>query len=201
MKKILFQRLSLATGTFALAGVLAVPGMVGAVTGTADTTINAQINAAITISSSGTVTIPSLTPAGSAVTSSASDTVSVSTNNTAGYTLSLADKDATTSLTSGVNTIPAHSGTLVTPTALATNSWGFAVPGGAFDATYTALNNSTSATEKFAGVPASGAGVTLKTTATTSVSDPTTVWYGVKVDATKATGTYSDIVTYTAVTN
>jgi hypothetical protein len=50
-------------------------------------------------------------------------------------------------------------------------------------------------------MPASGSGVTIKATAATATNDTTTVWYGVKVDTSKPSGTYSDIVTYTGVTN
>jgi hypothetical protein len=140
-----------------------------------------------------------LTPT-STMVSSASDIISVSTNNTAGYTLTLADSDATTNLVSGGNNITATSGTTTTPAALGTNKWGFALPGTPFDTTYTAENQSTSSTSKWAAVPATGSPFQLKSTATTAAGDTTTVWYGVKVDATQATGTYTDSVTYTATT-
>lgn len=167
---------------------------------TSPTTIQATVGSTISVSSGPTVSM-NLAPGGTAVVSSASDTVSVSTNNTAGYTLTLADTDADTSLVSGANSIAAHTGTHAAPTALANNTWGYAVAGGAFDATYTALTNDTSTTSKWAGVPASSSPVTLKTTSTTASADTTTVWYGVKVNASQPTGTYSDQVTYTATTN
>jgi hypothetical protein len=128
--------------------------------------------------------------------------VTISTNKANGYNLQLADSDATTTLVSGANTIPAHAGTFAAPTALATNKWGYAVAtAGGFDASYSAETNSGSSTTKWAGVPASGSPTTLKTTATTATNDTTTVWYGVKVDTTNPTGTYTDTVTYTATTN
>ena len=132
---------------------------------------------------------------------SASDSLSVSTNNTSGYNLTLANNDTTTSLQSGANTIGAHSGTHASPTALANNSWGYAIPGGNFDASYSALTNVTSSSTKWAGVPSSSSPNTLKTTASTASGDSTTVWYSVKADTTKPNGTYTDTVTYTATTN
>ena len=188
---------SIGLATFA---VLALPLAVSAATDTRNTTINANIGSTITVSAVATLAI-NLTPGGSPVVSSASDNVVVSTNNSTGYTLTLQDSDAVTGLSSGANTIAAHTGTKAVPTALANNTWGYAVPGGAFDATYTAELNSTTSATKWAGVPANGAPAILKTTATTASSDGTAVWYGVKVDSTKPTGTYTDTVTYTATTN
>ncbi len=189
-----------AVGFVAIAGVAA-PLSASAVT--ANTTINATVNPAITVASTGTVTL-TLTPGASAVESRASDTVTVNTNDTAGYTLTLADSDATTTLVSGANNIAAHAGTFAVPTALATNKWGYALAGGSFSATYTAISNETSSTDKWAGMPATGSPQTLKTTATTASNDTTTVWYGVKVDNTQPSGVgtpYSDQVTYTATAN
>jgi hypothetical protein len=187
-------------GLVALA-VAALPVAASAADDTANTVINASIGSTISVSSTSPVSI-SLTPGGSAVVSSASDTVSVSTNNSAGYTLTLADADADTDLVSGTDTIEAHDGTVVSPTALANNTWGFAVAGlGSFDGSYTAESNNDSSTSKWAGVPASGSPATIKTTASTAASETTTVWYAVKVDSSQPTGNYTDTVTYTATTN
>lgn len=194
-------------GMLSVVALAASPFVVSAAVDTQNTTINATINAVISMTTSGTVAI-SLTPTGSGVVSSASDTVTVNTNNAAGYNLQLADSDATTTLVDGGNTIAAHAGTKTTPTALATNTWGVAVPNGTtgigtngFDASYSVEANSTSSTSKWAGVPASGSPMLLKSTASTASNDTTTVWYAVKVDTAKPTGTYSDTVTYTATTN
>jgi hypothetical protein len=191
------QRTSIGVAAFA---VLALPLGASAASDTASTTVNANIGSTITVSSVSPVTL-NLTPGGAAVVSSNSDDVSVSTNNSSGYTLTLEDSDANTNLVSGSDNIAAHSGTPASPSALADNTWGYAVAGGNFDVSYSAESNNTSSTSTWAGVPANGSGATLKTTATTASSDVTTVWYGVKVDATQPTGTYSDTVTYTATTN
>jgi hypothetical protein len=173
-----------------------------AVQTTASTTVNATVGSVISMSTSTTVGI-SLTPTSGGVVSSASDTVSVSTNNTTGYVLTLANADATTNLVSGGNTIAAHTGTQASPTALANNTWGYRVVsvGGFGAGAYNAETNNASSSSTWAGIPATGSANTIKTTASTASGDTTTVWYGVKVNSTKANGTYTDTVTYTATTN
>ena len=187
--------------TIAALGVAVMPVAASAATQTANTTINATVNPVISVTTPATVTL-NLTPTSGGVVSSASDTVTVNTNNTTGYVLTLKDSDTTTSLTSGSNTIAAHTGTPAAPTALANNTWGFAIAGAPFDATYSAETNNGSSTSKWAGVPASsGTAATLKTTATTATNDTTTVWYAVKANSSQPNGTYTDTVVYTATTN
>ena len=198
MKQKLNQKIGALAGVVAIAAAVVTPVVASAVT--ANTTINATIGSTISMTTGTTVAI-GLTPGASPVVSSASDTVTVSTNKSNGYNLTLADSNATTTLVSGANSIAAHTGTYAAPSALGTNSWGYAVAGGAFDATYAAESSSTSSATKWAGVPATGAAQLIKTTAAPASGDTTTVWYGVKVDATKPTGVYTDTVTYTAVTN
>lgn len=193
-------RTGIALGVF---GVTLSPVIASAAADTKNTTINAVVGSSISMTTSGTVTL-NVTPTASGSMTSSSDTVSVSTNNGSGYNLTLADSDATTTLVSGGNSISADAGTQAAPSAsLTNNSWGYRVDGlGGFGAGPTsAESNIASSAYKWAGVPASGAANTLKTTAATASGDTTTVWYGVKVDTTKPNGTYSDIVTYTATTN
>ncbi len=186
----------------AIVGVIASPIIASAATQSSNTTINATVGSVISVSTGGTVAI-SLTPTAGGVVSSASDTVTVNTNNATGYTLTLADADATTSLASGGNTISAHTGTQASPTALASNHWGYRIVnvGGFGASAYSAETNNTSSSSTWAGVPATGAANTIKTTATTASGDTTTVWYGVKATSAQPSGTYSDTVTYTATTN
>jgi hypothetical protein len=128
--------------------------------------------------------------------------VLVSTNDPLGYTLTLADNDATSTLVSGGNTITAHSGTQAAPTTLANGKWGYAVAGvGGFDGSYSAETNDGSSSSTWAGVPASGAPNTLKTTSSGATNDSTTVWYAARVTTSQPNGTYSDTVTYTATSN
>lgn len=191
---------TVSVGIAALA-IVASPVVASAATGTDSTTVNALVGSAISITSGPSVNV-SLTPGATSVTSSASDAVGVSTNNVGGYTLTLANGDATRALDNGDgSTIAAHAGTHAVPTALAVNTWGYAIAGGAFDSSYAAQLNTVSSTTKWAGVPAAGSGVTLKTTASAATNDITTVWYGVHASPSLPSGTYSDTVTYTATTN
>ncbi|MBI3889259.1 hypothetical protein HY312_01620 [Candidatus Saccharibacteria bacterium] len=189
-------------GISSLVSVIASPILASAAFSNANTTINATVAATISISSGPTVAI-AVTPTAGGSLSSSSDSVYVSTNNTAGYTLTLADSDATTNLTSGGNTIGAHAGTQASPTVLATNKWGYRVVNiGGFGATaYSGESNVTSSTSTWAGMPATGAANTIKTTAATANLDLTTVWYGVRATSSQPAGVYTDTVTYTATTN
>lgn len=194
-------------GGLAVLTLAASPVIASAASSTAGTTINATISSVISISTATPVAI-SLTPTAGGVVSSASDTVTVNTNNNTGYTLTVADTDATTNLVSGSDTIAAHSGTKTAPTALANNTWGFAVASGTtgigtngFDASYSAETNNASSTSKWMGMPASGSPVMLKTTAAVASNDTTTVWYAVKATSSQPDGVYTDTVTYTATSN
>lgn len=186
----------------AVASTVLIPAAAFAAANSANTTINASIASVISISTSGSVTL-NITPTASGSASSASDTVSVSTNRANGYFLQLADADATNTLVNGGNSISATSGSYASPAAISDNSWGFRIDGsGTFGAgTTVAETNQTTLTGTWAAVPVSGSPVTVKTTSSTATNDQTTVWYGAKVDTSKADGTYSDTVTYTATTN
>lgn len=196
------QRLTSTTLALSAIGIAALPVVASAATQTANTTINANVGAAISMTTSSTVTI-NATPTAGGVVSSASDTVTVNTNNTIGYTLTLADADTNTNLVSGGNNIAAHTGTFASPTTLSNGTWGYRIvsAGGFGAAAYSAETNNGSSTSTWAGVPSSASPVTIKTTGTSASNDTTTVWYGTKVTSSQPGGTYSDTVTYTATTN
>lgn len=192
---------------FAALAIAATPVIASAASQTANTTINATVASVITIGTSSTVTL-NITPTSGGVLTSASDTVTVSTNNTLGYNLTVADSDATTTLVSGANTFTASAGTKAAPIALVNGTWGIAVNTGTtgigangFDASYATETNNGSSTSKWAGVPATGSPMTLKSTAATASNDTTTVWYAAKANSSQPNGTYTDTVTYTATTN
>lgn len=182
--------------------LLALPITAGAVTETADVTVNATVNLYITMTTSGSVAV-NVTPAAGGAQTTQSDTVTISTNSTTGYTLTLSDTDANTSLINGNASVNASSGTQVSPIVLINNSWGYRVDGlGGFGAgPGSATSNQSSNPLTFAGVPASGSPNTLRTTASAAVNQVTTVWYSAKIDTSKPNGPYSDSVTYTATTN
>lgn len=180
------------------ATVLAIASMpLSASAMTSNSVINATVRSTISISSVSPVSVV-LTPGALPVVSSASDTVTVSTNNSTGYVLTLANADTNRSLVSGTNTIAAHTGTPTVPSALANNTWGYAIAGAPFNTTYAAESSNSASTSLWAGVPASTAPVILKTTSGVASGDQTTVWYGVRVNSTQPTGVYTDTVTYSA---
>lgn len=158
----------------------------------------------ISISTSGTVSL-GVTPTTSGVYTIASDSVTVGTNASTGYTLTLRDADTSTSLDNGTNSIAATSGTPASPVPLALNTWGWRIDGlsGFGAGPTTTQNNVASSSLAFAGVAASNqAAQTLRTTATAAnPAESVVVWFGVRVDTSKASGTYTNQVTYTAVTN
>jgi L,D-peptidoglycan transpeptidase YkuD (ErfK/YbiS/YcfS/YnhG family) len=170
---------------------------------TATTTISSTISPVISLlSSNGTVNL-NATPATGGVQTIASDTVTVSTNDSAGYTLTLGETTSATALTSGGNTIAASSGSQASPVAETASSWGYRVDSlGGFGAGPTsAASNQAISSTKFAAIPASGSPNTLVTTSSTASGATTTVWYGLAVNTSVPSGTYSNSVTYTATAN
>lgn len=167
-----------------------------------DTTVSATIGSSISVTSGGGGTVSmTLVPAVGGVISSNSETITVATNYATGYTLKLADKDATTTLVNGANNIAVSANTTAAPATLAVNTWGFGVAAlGSFSASYSTENSvlTASSTSKWAGMPASGAGFQIKNNAAATAGDTVTVWYAANADTSKATGAYTDIVTYTA---
>jgi hypothetical protein len=185
---------------------------------TASTTLSSVVSANITaFTTNGTVNVNTSSASGIKQTVN-TDTVTISTNDTAGYTLKLEDgnnSDALcTSPGAGCTGIPATSGTFATPIIMSVaNVWGYHIDDGtttwcstasncgATFGTSLSSNQATSATLKFAKVPVAASPDTLKTTASTASSDTTNIWYGVNIDPTQASGTYTDSVTYTATAN
>jgi len=187
-----------------ITSVLLIVASFSTAAGAVTTTVSSAIGSTISLfNSSGTVNIPA-TPTTGGVQTISNDTVTVSTNDAAGYTLKLAETTAAaTSLTSGGSSIPASSGTQASPVVQAVNTWGYRVDGvGGFGSGPTSAisNGAISGSLKFAAVPASTPD-TLKTTSSTASNDTTSVWYGVAVNTSTPSGTYTNSVTYTATAN
>lgn len=197
MKKIVPVVVAVSIGFVAIS-----PAIVSAVSTTASTTVNANVATAISMSTSGTVAL-AVTPVSSGSSTSASDTVSVSTNDSLGYNLTLSTSSATTTLANGANTIAASAGTYAAPATLANNTWGYRVDNvGTFGAGPTAAQtNVATLSGTWAAVPASGSAQQIKSTSAIASNDATTVWYGVKTDMSKPSGTYTNNITYTATGN
>jgi hypothetical protein len=189
-----------ATSTAILvSGLMIVPIYADAAT----TTVSSALGSVISLfTTSGTVNI-NATPTSGGVQTINNDVVTVSTNDPSGYTLKLGETSATTTLTNGGNTIPASAGTQASPVLESVNTWGYRVDGvGGFGSGPTsAASNTAIGSITFAGVAASGSPNTIKTTATTATNDTTNVWYGVAVNTSTPSGTYTNSVTYTATAN
>ena len=207
MKQPLKQRLYAAAAVVGVVGVALAPLAVSAASQSSNTTITATIGSTISISSQNANAVAlSITPVSGGAQSSASDVVRINTNNALGYDLSLKDADATLTLTNGANTIAAHTGTITAPTALANNTWGFALPSASatnvtngWDASYSpALSNATSSASKWTGITA--VDQLIRRTSATATNDDVTIWYSAKADTSKPNGDYVDTVTYTATT-
>lgn len=201
MKQIVKTSIATGVSMAAVAGLVFVPTMQASAatdTATPDTTITATIAPVISVTAGASVGF-TMTPTSGAVESNASNTVTVDTNNATGYYLQLKDADATLTLTNGGNSIAASSNTYAAPATLANNTWGYAVAGGNFSGSYSVETDVASSSLKYAGITATNQ--TIKTTGTTATGDTTAVWYAAKVDTSKATGAYTDDVTYTATTN
>lgn len=196
------QRLVTSGAAMALVMAIAMPAFASAANSSADTTVNAIIGSAISLTTSTTVAI-NITPTSGGAVSSESDTVTVNTNNLSGYALTLADSDADTNMVSGSNTMAAHDGSFASPTTLGNNTWGYRIvgAGGFGGSAYSAETSNSSSTSTWAGVPASSSPTSIKTTSSAASNDITTVWYGVKATAGQANGVYTNQVTYSATTN
>lgn len=160
----------------------------------------------IGLSSSGSVAL-NVTPSGaSTLCTVQSDSVTATTNSSTGYTVTMTDDDTGTALsTGGGSTIPTTSGTAASPTALTANKWGYRIDGvaGFGSGPTSSLASGGIPSVKFAGIPASNAtpSTVRYTTTTDSGTVSTPVWYGVCVDSTLSSGSYTDNIIYTAVVN
>lgn len=111
---------------------------------------------------------------------SASHTVTVTSTDVVGYKL-YANSTSTTTMSNGTDTIAASANG--SPSTLATNSWGY---------------NTTGSSSNFTGMTLSQ--VQIKDAiGPYKNGDNTTVTYGVLVDTSKSSGTYTNNVTYTAI--
>lgn len=159
---------------------------VQAATDTATSTVTATVGETISVAVSGNVAI-NVTPTAGGMTATGSHDVTVNTNNAAGFTLRLASNTATSNLANGANVLAPAAGTHASPAALAANTWGYRL------ASFTA--------NMYTGMPATASPNTLKTTAVPATNDVTAVTYGVNVTTARPSGTYTNSVIYTAVTN
>lgn len=146
-----------------------------------------------------------ITPSGAATCTVVKDDVSVRTGSSTGYTLQVSDSDTDTGLNkSGGGTIAATTGTRTAPSTLTANKWGYRIDNLAgFGAGPTsAASNVSIPAVQFAGMPVLGSADLIATKASAaSVAEVTPVWYGLCLNTSIPTGSYTDTVIYTAITN
>lgn len=148
----------------------------------------------LTISADGTISL-SPNPTANSGMAASTGKVTTSTDAPTGYNLSIsAITDPTFTPTTG---------TITSPTALTSNTWGYALASSTavgvtngFDASYTTPAPSPSS--KWANPSNS---VIIKNTSTTASNDQTNVYYGAKIDLNTPSGNYKNTVTYTAIAN
>lgn len=126
-------------------------------------------------------------------------TLNVVSNSENGYVVNMSvapnGTDLKSSDSKNTDTIPSTTATLSNPAALPDNTWGVALPNNKLYANFDASNNAT----KFAAVPADGANIMSKNSATAAGGDSQNVVFGVNLqDGKYKAGTYSTVVTYMA---
>ena len=121
------------------------------------------------------------------------ETITTKTNSPSGYSLYLSMEGSDNKLyhsTDNTKFISSTTGTVSTPAALTTNTWGYAT-----DSSVTSSNAA-----KFAAVPAKNSEVLLqKTTSANTTGTNMNVYYGALVSDALLSGTYSNTVNYTVV--
>jgi hypothetical protein len=166
----------------------------------------------LTITSSSSVSLNVTFSGGSNACAIGSDNVTVTTDNSTGYKLYLMGLNSSGYLTGATN-ISSTTATETTATGLANNTWGYRIDDTTSLGTNFGSGPTTSSTNpssaNFAQVPYPW----TNTTAVTSmdlIESPTTaqsggkitpVWYGICVDTSIPSGSYTNTIIYTAVTN
>ena len=213
LKRTILGLITLAFG--GLASIATTSAYTSSATTTVTVTINPVIN--ITDGNSGTTTLAAITPTSAGRMSSSTDSLAVTTNDVSGYTVTIQMAGATNTLVSGGNSIAASAATTGTPAALVvgsgtaapTGAWGFCVPSGSGNGSYTTsfvscdgtLSSAAISSGKYAPVPVSGSPFTLFDTSSSSVgSYNTVVTFGAAVNNGQASGTYTGTVVFTAIT-
>ena len=142
----------------------------------------------------------SITPTTNQNFSSSSHNVKVDSNLPGGLDLKLSTATANNHLsTIGGQTIAPTTGNFTNPQAIADNSWGYRINGGAFGFNTIIETNTNGSNFTWASVPPSATPDVIFTS-NSLVSDQTIpVFYGVKVSNTQAPGNYSVTVIYEAV--
>lgn len=156
----------------------------------------------ISLATSGEVELDVVPTTGGAITIDR-DIVEVTTNNPFGFKLAVETESAEENgLVGSDATIPASSGTAVSPVVLSGTQWGIRIDqqeGFGLGPTEE-VSNQPSSSLTFAGVPTYGNPLSVVTYGIPAPDGvATSVWYGVRADSSVPSGAYTATVVYTAV--
>jgi hypothetical protein len=176
-------------------GVTVVPGVLAQSTQTTSTEVEVVVDDTLQIASSGKVTI-NVMPSSAGTLATGVDNVKVSTNGGKGYSLSIRDADTDLALNPPAGT------TSPTPIAASVNAWN--ASGNVTPLDVDSWGYRVEGSAEFGAV--GYVGVTtidqvVKSTTADAVDDLTKVTFGVNLTPATSDGTYTDVVTYTAVNN
>ena len=154
-----------------------------------DTTVTATIEPVLSMSLNTNAIDLNIIPSSTGTEEYGSVTLTVDTNNSTGYQLTMSSTSPNL-IGSSTNSIPTISGaTSSSPLALDVNTWGwYADSFGSFNQTYISL-------------PDTGNELLVRQTNTNGLADRTIAYFGAKLNLSTPADTYSNIITFTAITN
>ena len=155
----------------------------------ADTTVTATIEPVLSMSLNTNAIDLNIIPSSTGTEEYGSVTLTVDTNNSTGYQLTMSSTSPNL-IGSSANSIPTISGaTSSSPLALDANTWGwYADSFGSFNQTYISL-------------PDTGNELLVRQTNTNGLADRTIAYFGAKLNLSTPADTYSNTITFTAITN
>ena len=154
-----------------------------------DTTVTATIEPVLSMSLNTNAIDLNIIPSSAGTEEYGSVTLTVDTNNSTGYQLTMSSTSPNL-IGNNTNSIPTISGaTSSSPLALNVNTWGwYADSFGSFNQTYISL-------------PDTGNELLVRQTNTNGLADRTIAYFGAKLNLSTPADTYSNTITFTAITN
>ena len=154
-----------------------------------DTTVTATIEPVLSMSLNTNTIDLNIIPSSTGTEEYGSVTLTVDTNNSTGYQLTMSSASPNL-IGSSAKSIPTISGaTSSSPLALNVNTWGwYADSFGSFNQTYISL-------------PDTGNELLVRQTNTNGLADRTIAYFGAKLNLSTPADTYSNTITFTAITN
>ena len=158
--------------------------------------VNAEIQSVLAITAPSKLDL-NIMPSSTGTLTSGEVEVNVTSNNATGYALSMSANTDNTALTNTEtsDTINSTTNAFESPNTLSANTWGW------YPSSLSTNPGSSTGNYQFMAIPAVSSAATVKTTATPSTNDISTVSFGVSVDTSIPAGTYANTVVFSAVAN